>query len=200
MAHDPDNFPYLNPAISKDPNKATLFCNMTFKYPERNAMDIYLGVQPDVAIGKLLRQFLPGRAAPPHTWHKGVFFNPDTKTPRHGELVKRQVEAMKLNQPTHPIWDPAFQYDPTTVNIYAETYKRRVIKIPRDFDLSRVFRLAARGSSGELDGICLEEGSIFFNVFRAGSKPEKLWLEGKGRKGFALAYPSKSHLVARDCH
>lgn len=187
--HHPDNLPYLNPAISKDPTKATLLCNMTFKYPERNAMDIFLGVQLEAVIGKLLKMCLPGRAAAPSSWLDDVYFDPSNKSPRHGELVKRQAEQMKLQRDKHPLWDPAFQYEPTAVSIYVETYKRQVIKVALGSNLGQVFQQASHSLPGEPDGICLEEGSIFFNVFRAGSKPEKLWLEGKGRKGFALAYP-----------
>ncbi|EUC66826.1 hypothetical protein RSOL_509590 [Rhizoctonia solani AG-3 Rhs1AP] len=56
--------------------------------------------------------------------------------------------------------------------------------------------MVAEGLEG--DKVCLEGGSIVFNVFRSGCKAEKLWLEGKGRKGFALAHPRYTKTGARD--
>jgi hypothetical protein len=187
---NPDNFPHLNPIILKDPAKATLFCNIVFKYPERNAMDVFLSVGTAMVISRLLDWCLPGTSAPPTRWPSGVRFNPNDKRRHQAELVKLQL-VHKLEKGKHPLWDPAFEYSLSSVNVYLETYRRRAIRVASGQSLAQIFQTVVQSSPDKLEGICLEQGSIIFSVFRSGSKVEKHWLAGKGRKGFALAHPSE---------
>lgn len=192
----PDNFPRLVPVIPTDPAKADLFCNVAFKYAERNALDVFVSVTKDTVIGALLQPCIPGRPEDEYqwSWSSALEFDPNDKSKEHAQRVTSMldldVEMERKGKREHPVWDPTFQYRLPSVSIYLETYKRRTHKIPISCTLGGVFQCAAPEPSDELEGVCLEGGSVVLNVFRSGSKVEKLWLEGKGRKGFALAHPS----------
>ncbi|GAB1518912.1 HSP70/90 co-chaperone [Rhizoctonia solani] len=186
---DPSNLPYIKPALPKDQKGFEMFYNLTYKYPERNAMDIFVGVSVEVPVVNLLREALPGLDHAPKTWNSKIHFDPSIASESHAQSVKLQAQRHMIadGQEKHPQWDPAYQYSPHNVNLYLETYNRQVIKIEQSQNTIQIIR--AVGQKAEKQKICLEGGSIVLNVFRPGSKAERLWLEGKGRKGFALAHP-----------
>ncbi|KAL5641294.1 hypothetical protein ACGC1H_001695 [Rhizoctonia solani] len=186
---DPNNFPYIRPAIPKMGHDSKLYFTVNFKYPERNALDVFVGVGPGACIKKLLLPALPGSDHAPTTWHSDVYFDPLDITSEHARLVRLQAEKSRLDYAggKHPLWDPAYQYLPHNLSIYLETYKRQVVKVECSRTIGQALRMVAEQAND--DKVCLEGGSIVFNVFRPGCKAEKLWLEGKGRKGFALAHP-----------
>ncbi|CAE6448458.1 unnamed protein product [Rhizoctonia solani] len=186
---DPTNFPHIRPAIPKGKSNPNLYCNVNFKFPERNAMDVFIGVGSSVQIGNLLLKVFPGPDQAPKAWYSDIYFDPSNKSNKHAQLVRLQAEMkiMENAEGKHPLWDPAFQYLPHNLSIYLETYKRHVLKIEQSYTMSQVLKMVAE--SPEDDQICLEGGSIILTIFRPNCKAEKLWLEGKGRKGFALAHP-----------
>ncbi|CUA76716.1 hypothetical protein RSOLAG22IIIB_02184 [Rhizoctonia solani] len=185
---DPMNFPYIRPAIPKSGHDSDLYSTLNFKYPERNALDVFIGAGTGTYINNHLLSAFPGPGSAPTTWHSGIYFDPLEKTSKHAQLVRLQAQKSTLDHAggKHPLWDPAYQYLPQTLSVYLETYKRQVIKVDHSHTLGQVLRMVAENPE---DNVCLEGGSIVFNVFRPGCKAEKLWLEGKGRKGFALAHP-----------
>ncbi|KDN50196.1 hypothetical protein RSAG8_01532, partial [Rhizoctonia solani AG-8 WAC10335] len=158
---DPNNFPYLFPAVPKSGRDAKLYCNVNLKYPERNALDVFIGVETGEHVLKLLLNALPGLKPEhaPKNWHCDPYFDPLDMSSENARLVKLQAEETALKDATgkHPLWDPTYQYLPHNLSIYLETYERRVIKVEYSHTIGRA---------------------------------EKLWLAGKGRKGFALAHPN----------
>ncbi|CAE6462009.1 unnamed protein product [Rhizoctonia solani] len=195
---DPNNFPYIRPAIPKMGHDSKLYFTVNFKYPERNALDVFVGVGPGACIKKLLLPALPGSDHAPTTWHSDVYFDPLDITSEHARLVRLQAEKSRLDYAggKHPLWDPAYQHLPHNLSIYLETYKRQVVKVECSRTIGQALRMVAEQAND--DKVCLEGGSIVFNVFRPGCKAEKLWLEGKGRKGFALAHPTYKKTDAWD--
>ncbi|CAE6469757.1 unnamed protein product [Rhizoctonia solani] len=189
---DPNNFPYFFPAVPKSGRDSKLYCNVNLKYPERNALDVFIGVETGEHVLKLLLNALPGLKPEhaPKNWHCDPYFDPLDMSSENARLVKLQAEQTALKDATgkHPLWDPAYQYLPHNLSIYLETYKRRVIKVEYSHTIGQVLRMVTE--KPEDDKICLEGGPIVFNAFRPGCKAEKLWLAGKGRKGFALAHPN----------
>ncbi|KAG9093379.1 40S ribosomal protein, partial [Ceratobasidium sp. 392] len=196
----PDTFPYFSPALPEDPTKSPLFCNVTLKYVERNAMDILVGVKTEDPIGPLLSRCLPGSR--PTGWNSGVSFDPALKGKRQVEKLKRQLAKQDGSEEnTHPTWDPNDDYIPSNISLYIETYRRQAVELSPESTLAEIGGKVANSVSDAHDGVCLEQGTIFINVFRRGSKIEKLWKAGKGRKGFALTQPqyrksSKEELLA----
>ncbi|KAJ1311453.1 hypothetical protein OPQ81_009942 [Rhizoctonia solani] len=186
---DPNDLPYICPTIPKEGRSFTLHFNAIFKYPERNAMDIFIGVGTGTNVEKLLITTLPGQNHAPKAWCSEMHFDPRNKTRENAQLVKLQAEkkAIEGSQGKHPLWDPAYQYLPASLNVYLETYKRQVVKVERSHTIGQILQIVVK--SPENDQVCLEGGSVVLNVFRSSCKAEKLWLEGKGRKGFALAHP-----------
>ncbi|CAE6481369.1 unnamed protein product [Rhizoctonia solani] len=186
---DPSDFPYISPTIPKNENNFSLYLNVNLKYPERNAVDIFTGVTSKAQMGKFLQTALPGPNHAPKDWCSEMYFDPDNTSSKHAQLVKLQAEKKTLENAggKHPLWDPSYQYLPHNLSIYLETYKRQVLKVEHAQTVGQMIRAVAE--KPENDQVCLEGGSIVLNIFRPGCKAEKLWLEGKGRKGFALAHP-----------
>ncbi|KAH7345007.1 hypothetical protein B0J17DRAFT_712628 [Rhizoctonia solani] len=73
---NPSNFPHIHPAIPSDKSNPKLYCDVNFKYPERNAMDVFIGVGSSVQIGKLLLRAFPGPDHAPKAWHSDIYFDP----------------------------------------------------------------------------------------------------------------------------
>ncbi|KAG8762209.1 hypothetical protein FRC12_009144 [Ceratobasidium sp. 428] len=177
-------FPYFSPALPKDPTTAPLFCNVTLKYIERHAMDVLIGVKTNEPIGPLLKRCLPG---PIGSWNNDISFDPTLKSKKQAEKLKRQLAKQDgAKEIVHPTWDLDHDYTPSSISLYVETYRRQAIEISPGNTLSEVFTKVVDSGSDKQDGVCLEQGSIFINAFRRGSKVEKLWKAGKGRKGLVL--------------
>ncbi|KAG8742594.1 hypothetical protein FRC12_015329 [Ceratobasidium sp. 428] len=177
-------FPYFSPALPKDPTTAPLFCNVTLKYIERHAMDVLIGVKTNERISPLLKRCLPG---PTGSWNNDISFDPNLKSKKQAEKLKRQLAKRDgAEELTHPTWDLDHDYTPSSISLYVETYRRQAIEVSPGSTLSEIFTKVVDSASDRQDRVCLEQGSIFINVFRRGSKIEKLWKAGKGRKGLVL--------------
>ncbi|KAG8739641.1 hypothetical protein FRC10_005377 [Ceratobasidium sp. 414] len=196
-----DIFPYFSPALPNDPTEAPLFCNVTLKYIECHSMDVLVGVKTNEPIGPLLKRCLPGNPRPTG-WNDDISFNPTLKGKKQAKKLKQQlVEKDENKENMHPIWDPNDDYTPPNISLYVETYKRQAAEVSAEGTLADTFRKIVASASDGRDGVCLEQGTIFINIFRRGSKVERLWKEGKGRRGLALAQPqyrknSKEELLA----
>ncbi|KAG8710913.1 hypothetical protein FRC11_003983, partial [Ceratobasidium sp. 423] len=186
---DPSNLPYICPTIPKVENNFTLYFNVNLKYPERNAVDMFIGIMTKAQVGKLLQMALPGPDHAPKDWCSEMYFDPGDTSSKHAQLVRLQAEKKTLENAggKHPLWDPSYQYLPHNLSIYLETYKRQVLKIEPVHTMGQILRMVVE--KPENDQVCLEGESIVLNIFRPNCKAEKLWLEGKGRKGFSLAHP-----------
>ncbi|CUA76713.1 hypothetical protein RSOLAG22IIIB_02181 [Rhizoctonia solani] len=184
---DPKNFPYICPAIPNN-RRFDMYCNINFKFPERNALDVFIRFKTSTHIQQLLSNALPGPDHPVIKWSFDPDFDPLDTTSEHARLVKLHAERIIMDPSvrTHPRWDPTYRYLPHNVSVYLETYNRRALKVEYAHTIDQVIQMVAEKPE---DRVCLEGGSIVFSVFRPGSKAEKLWLEGKGRKGVALAHP-----------
>ncbi|KAG8692499.1 hypothetical protein FRC08_009735 [Ceratobasidium sp. 394] len=196
-----DIFPYFSPALPNDPIKAPLFCNVTLKYIERHAMDVLVGVKSNEPVGPLLARCLPGNPRPTG-WDNNISFDPTLKGKKQAKKLKQQLADKDENKESiHPTWDPNDDYVPPKISLYVETYKHQAVEISAEGTLAEIFRKVLESTPDGHGGVCLEQGTIFINVFRRESKVEKLWKEGKGRKGFALTQPqyrknSKEELLA----
>ncbi|KAF8605089.1 hypothetical protein BDV93DRAFT_72846 [Ceratobasidium sp. AG-I] len=183
-----DIFPYFSPALPHDPIQAPLIFNVTLKYIERNALDVFIGVTTQEPINKLLARCIPGN--PSTGWNTGISFDPNAKTEKQvNELKEKLVEVNKGAQRKHPNWDPNYDYVTSNIGIYLETYKQQVVQVLPGHTIAQVFEGIVKSSPDEVEGARLDNGAIILNVFRSSSKAEKLWKEGKGRKGFALTQP-----------
>lgn len=188
-----DIFPYFSPALPHDPTSAPLIFNVTLKYIERNALDVFIGVTTQHPINQLLKRCIPGNQST--GWTANVSFDPNLKSKKQIQQMKQQFAEVNKDKNKHPTWDPNFDYVPSNVAIYLETYKQQFVQVLPDQTLAQAFEGIAKSSPEEVEGARLENGVIILNVFRVGSKVEKLWKEGKGRKGFALTQPSKSFYI-----
>lgn len=160
------------------------------KYIERNALDVFIGVTTQQLIKQLLERCIPGN--PSTGWNADVSFDPKVKSKKQVQQIKQQFAEVHKDKSKHPTWDPSYDYVPSNIAIYLETYKQQVVQVLPDHTLAQVFEGIVKSTPEEVEGAHLENGAIILNVFRVGSKAEKLWKEGKGRKGFALTQPSKS--------
>lgn len=184
-----DIFPYFSPTLPHDPTSAPLIFNVTLKYIERNALDVFVGVTTKQPIKELLGHCIPGN--PGNGWSTGVSFDPKVKGQKQVKEIKEKLaEVNKDAKNKHPNWDSNYDYVLSNIGIYLETYKQQVVQVLPEHTLAQVFKGITKSSPDEIEGARLENGAIILNVFRSNSKAEKLWKEGKGRKGFALTQPS----------